>query len=359
MTKQIFNKDNTGYLTNEYPIFLGAPLGLFDTVNVAYPELEDLYQLQISQMWNEFEVDLTQDRMDMQRLPKEVVELMTFTISYQYLIDTVAAKSITSHIIQHCTNSEAEGMFTVQALFEVIHARTYSHIVKQTFIDPNTLIKQTYENSEVLKRALSPITVFNDLANLAADADDESKRRAIIKAMAALMSLEAISFMASFAVTFAIAETGAFQGIGKLVGLICRDEILHARMDYAVFKVLMRDEKWKKSFDAIKHQLKDVLDAAVKQENDFADYLFSDGRQIVGLNARLLKEYVQHLSGPIYDIMGFKTSFEKVLVNPLPYMNKHIDSSEIQAAAQEIQITNYRIGAIVDDTEGATFDEIY
>lgn len=359
MTKSVFNPDNQGYLTNEYPIFLGEPLGLFDTINLVYPELEDLYQLQISQIWNEFETDLTQDRMDMTRMPKEVVDLMVFTLSYQYLIDTVAAKSITSHIIQHCTNSEAEGMFTVQAMFEVIHARTYGHIVKQTFIDPNQLIKQTYENSEVLKRAMSPITVFNDLANLAQDADNETKRRAIIKAIAALMALEAVSFMASFAVTFGIAETGVFQGISKLVGLICRDEILHARMDYAVFKILMKDPVWKTSFDAIKHEVKSVLDAAVKQEKDFADYLFSDGRQLVGLNASLLKDEVNYLAGPIYDIMGFTPDFERVKVNPLPYMNKYIDSSEIQAAAQEIQITNYRIGAILDDTDGLTFDEVY
>jgi ribonucleoside-diphosphate reductase beta chain len=77
------------------------------------------------------------------------------------------------------------------------------------------------------------------------------------------------------------------------------------------------------------------------------------------LNASLLKDEVNYLAGPIYDIMGFTPDIERVKVNPLPYMNKYIDSSEIQAAAQEIQITNYRIGAIVDDTDGITFDEIY
>src|SRR5690606_28653323 len=128
--KTVFNKDNVGFETNSYPIFLGDTLGVFDTVNIVYPELEQLYQQQMSQMWNEFEVDLTQDKMDMLNCPKDVVDLMVFTISWQYLIDSVAAKSITSLIIQYCTNSEAEGLFTAQALFEVIHARTYSHIVK-------------------------------------------------------------------------------------------------------------------------------------------------------------------------------------------------------------------------------------
>ena len=36
-------------------------------------------------------------------------------------------------------------------------------------------------------------------------------------------------------------------------------------------------------------------------------------------------------------------------VNPLPYMESYIDSSKVQAAAQEIQLTNYNIGVISDD----------
>lgn len=356
--KSVFNKDNVGYLTNEYPIFLGDTLGLFDTINIKYPELEDLYQLQISQIWNEYEVDLTQDKMDMSRLPKDVVDLMVFTISWQYLIDTVAAKSITSLIIQHCTNSEAEGLFTAQAMFEIIHARTYSHIVKQTFLNPNDLIKQTYDNAHVLMRAEGAIKVFDALANLPLDADDETKRRALIKAIAALMCLEAISFMASFAVTFGIAETNVFQGISKLVGLICRDEILHARMDHAVFSILMKDPVWKASYNAIKHEIVDVVNLAVEQEDAFSDYLFSDGRQLVGLNAVLIKEYVRYLAHPIYSILEVEAPFAKVVDNPLPYMNKYVDSSEIQSAAQEIQLTAYRVGAIVDDTDELNFDDI-
>ena len=353
--KTVFNEENVGHVTNEYPIFLGAELGLFDTVNIKYPELEQLYQIQLSQMWNEYEVDLTQDKMDMLRMPKEVVDLMVFTISWQYLIDSVAAKSITSLLIQYCTNSEAEGLLTLQALFEVIHARTYSHIVKQTFVDPNQMIRDTYKNSQVLLRSRNTIKVFNELANLPADADEETKRRAILKVIAVLMGLEAISFMASFAVTFAIAETDCFQGIANLVRLICRDEMLHARMDFAILSILRRSEVWEKSFQAIKHEIKEVFDLTVERELSWTDYLFGDGRQIVGLNATVLKEFVYYLSAPVYSTIGEKSPWPVVKENPLSYMEKFINSSGVQSAAQEIQITNYNTGAIIDDTDDIDF----
>lgn len=355
--KTVFNKDNVGFETNHYPIFLGDTLGVFDTVNIAYPELEQLYQAQMSQIWNEFEVDLSQDKMDMLSCPKDVVDLMVFTISWQYLIDSVAAKSITSLIIQYCTNSEAEGLFTAQALFEVIHARTYSHIVKQTFLNPNDMIKQTYQNTEVLRRARNAITVFDGLANLPANASDEDKRRALLRVVVALMALEAISFMASFAVTFGIAETDVFQGIAKLVGLICRDEILHARMDHAILTILRRDPVWEASFQAIKHEFKAILDQVVQQELDFADYLFSEGRQLVGLNAPILKDEIYYLAAPIYKIIECECTLPVVTEEPLTYMNKWIDTSEIQAAAQEIQLTAYKIGAIIDDTNDLDLEQ--
>lgn len=346
----VFNKENKGYITKQYPLFLGDDLGLFDTVNIAYPAIEELYQKQMSQIWNELEIDLTQDRMDMQRLPKEVVDLMVKTISWQYLADSVAAKSIAGLLIPYCTNSELEGMLTAQSLFECIHSRSYSHIVKQTFVDPNVLIEQVYNDVGVLQRSEAIVAAFNELESLPKTATRKEKQVALVKAFTALFALEAIAFMSSFAVTFAIAETDVFQGIGAMVALICRDEVLHTRMDYTVLDSLTKDPEWVAVIKEVLPQVKEILDAVVKQEVMWADYLFSEGRQVIGLNATLLKEYTLHMAKPVYDAMGAEFDFEVVKENPLPYMDKYIDPSQMQSAAQEINITSYNIGAIVNDT---------
>lgn len=348
----VFNPNNKGFITKQYPLFLGDDLGLFDSINVAYPEIEKLYQQQMSQIWNEMEIDLTQDRMDMQRLPKEVVDLMVKTISWQHLADSVAAKSIAGLLIPYCTNSELESMLTAQSLFEIIHSKSYSHIVKQTFVDPNKMLEQTYNDVGVLQRSEAIVAAFNALESLSKNASREGKMEALIKTFTALFALEAIAFMSSFAVTFAISETDVFQGIGALVALICRDEVVHTRMDYTVLDCLLRDDEWKAKFVELKPQLKEILDAVVEQELQWANYLFSEGRQVVGLNASLLQEYTQHMALPVYEFMGLDFKFEKIKENPLPYMEKYIDPSQMQSAAQEIQITSYNIGAIVNDTDG-------
>lgn len=354
----VFNSNNTGHLTQKYPLFLGEDLGLFDTINVSYPELENLYQKQVSQIWNENEVSLAQDKLDMMNVPSEISDLMVKTISWQHLADSVASKSITGLLMRHVTNSELEGLLNAWGFFETIHARTYSHIVKQTMVDPARMLSDTYGNVATLIRSEAIVKAFDTLEKTPHDAPKDEKRQAIAMAFAALFALEAIAFMSSFAVTFAITETGAFQGIGQLVTLIARDEVLHTRMDYAILDILKEDPEWAKVFSEKRAEIKAILDSVVKQELSWADYLFSEGRQVIGLTKELLQDYTLYMARPVYETLGIDFEHEIIVENPCSYMDKYIDSSKIQVAPQELQITSYKIGSVKDDTDDISFDDL-
>lgn len=346
----VFNERNKGYETKKYPLFLGDDLGLFDTVNIAYPILEDLYQKQVSQIWNETEISLDQDKQDMLTLPHDTVDLMVKTISWQHLADSVASKSISGLLMRYVSNSELEGLLNTWSFFETIHARAYSHIIKQTFVDPNQLLRDTYNSVQTIIRSEAIVKAFNALESLPVDASTEEKRKAIAMAFVALFALEAIAFMSSFAVTFAITETGAFQGIGQEVTLIARDEVLHTRMDYAILSILKQDPAWVKVFVENRDAIKAILDAVTMQELNWSEYLFSEGRQVIGLTSTLLKEYTLYMAKPVYDALGADFQFEVIERNPCSYMDKYIDSSKVQVAPQELQITSYKVGAVKDDT---------
>jgi ribonucleoside-diphosphate reductase beta chain len=346
-----FNKNNTGH-TKGYPLFLGDDLGIIDTINVQYPELEELYQLQVSQQWNEFEVDLTQDRMDMLTVPKGTTELMKTTIMWQTAADSMAAKSILESLGKYITNSECLNLATIWSFFEVIHARTYSHIIKQTFAEPNDMIEELYNNVAVNDRLEVIRQTFENIDNMPENASDFTKRCLILETLTAILGLESIAFMCSFAVTFGITETDVFQGIGQLVKLICRDEVLHTRMAFAILKILFNDPEWQEAITATIPSRQAILDSMVQQEMAFAVSLFSDDRKVIGLNAQLLKDYAVYMAKPVYQSQKLTFGLaiiSNVSANPLPYMESYIDSSKVQAAAQEIQLTNYNIGVIADD----------
>lgn len=341
--KTVFNVENTGHDSGDYPLFLGEDLGFADTINRPYPFLDDLFQEQMAQIWNEFEVDISQDRQDMLNAPKPVVDTMVKTIMWQHLADSIASRSITGILLDHVSNSDLENWYNAVALFESIHARTYSHIIKQTFVDPNEALRQGYKDMEVIARSNVLRDAFDDLGNLPLDAPVDEKREKLYVALAALFMLEAVNFMASFAITFGIAELGYFQGISQLVVLIARDEILHAKGGRQILTTEFR--KNRSVYEKVQPRIEEVFNAIIKQEMEWTDHLFSDGREIRGLSAQDIKDYVKFRAASVAKV--FDVDLGNVPdKNPLPYMDKYLDSSKVQIAAQEMQLTSYLLNSV-------------
>lgn len=349
--KTVFNADNVGHETGEYPLFLGDQLGFLDTINTPYPVLDELYQAQLSQIWNEFEIDLTQDRQDMINARPEVVDLMVKTILWQHLADSIASRSITGILMDYVSNSDLESWYNCVALFETIHARSYSLIIKQTFNNPNEALKNGYEDLQVIQRSDILRDAFDGLGNLPFDAPREEKEEKLYIAIAALYMLESLNFMASFAITFGIVETGIMQGIGQIVSLICRDELLHARGGREVLNIeFKRNPELAKR---LRPHFQKMFDAIVSTELEWTDYLFSQGRQVIGLNPELIKKYVLFMAQPVANTLGLVT--EKIETTPLPYMETYIDSSKVQVAAQELQLTSYLVNSVSPLTDQDEF----
>jgi ribonucleoside-diphosphate reductase beta chain len=158
----------------------------------------------------------------------------------------------------------------------------------------------------------------------------------------ALYLLESINFMASFAVTFAVAELGIFQGIAQNVKLICRDEMLHGRGGGKILSILKR--LWPETWAEIQPLAAKMLHSVVEDEKQWSSHLFSEGRQLVGLNKPLLDRYVEHVAYPV--AVELEVPWEETAL-PIPYMLTYIDSSKVQTAAQEMQLTSYLVNSLV------------
>lgn len=334
----VFNPNNTGHLTGKYPLFLGEELGFSDNINNPYPVLEELYDQQMAQIWNHAEIDLTQDRQDMLSAPPEMVDLVVQNILWQTLADSVASRAIGGVVSKYISNSALQDLYNAIILFESIHAKTYLHIIRQTLTDPNEALKKGYANLAVIKRSNLLVDTFNNLANCN---DEEQLQKLVLFCVVALYLLEAGSFMNSFAVTFAVAERGYFQGIGQDVRLICRDEMLHAKAGATILNILKAQQP--KLWQELLPTVVQMVDSVRQDEKAWAAHLFSEGRQLVGLNENLLNQYADHRFSIIEQSLGLRTD---VLPLPLPYMLNWMDSGKVQVAAQEMQLTAYLVNSV-------------
>lgn len=251
----VFNYENTQRHEGHYPLFLGQQPALHDSINTTYPQIFKLYKKLKSVDWDEGEVDLQQSRFDFENCPKNQYEVMVKTLAYQWELDSIASRSIAPLLAPFVSNSEYWAAISYVSQNEVLHSLTYSEIGRQCFKNPEVLFAEV-ERNEVTERGYDFGIVFKELEQLGAkynlglvDKSDPIVKETIAKTLVALYALEGISFMASFACTFALAQQDLFIGVAKLVQKIMIDECMVASHQ------LLTPTGWKNIPDVTKEDL--------------------------------------------------------------------------------------------------------
>lgn len=359
--RTVFNTNNSGHKSGKYPIFLGPPLGLHDTIRIAYPELEDLYLTQRSLVWTEDEINLEQSRMDMIPLGKggktrpEEIDILTKAVSYLWEADSIASRSVISIFSPFLSNSEATAMMTEQTRFEVIHAKTYSEIVRQCAMDKDKIIEDTIKNEEILNRTDIIIKAFDDLIYYGAQYNlgnktisMETYREVVLTGVMALYLLERVQFMSSFAVVFGLAEHDKFKGIADLVRWVARDELVHAKMMSTIINILKRYDDWNSTYERLIPKFQAMTKEVVEREFQWNKYLFSEGRNMIGLNPEILDAWVKYCAVDLCNNINLAHDYGGV-ENPIPWVNNWLEFDKVQNANQESDNTNYRTNSISND----------
>lgn len=355
--RNLFNLENNNNNTGRYPLFLGEDLGLMDDAHITYPEIDNLLLKLIARRWSWDEFSLSKDAVDFSSpaLANEV-DIMVKNLSFQLAADSLASRSIYDLLGAFCTNSELQGLLQEWSQNEYVHARAYSYINRAVFKDANSLIEEVKSSQQIIRRATTLTKVFKKTYEMACQyglgliEDEFELKKQIILTIGTLLTLERISFIGSFAATFALVDTTQkFDGVGKTVQLIALDEKLHGEFDETLLTICLKDPTFDGVYEAVKPELQKIFDEVMDNEFYWADYLFSEGRKIVGLNSGLVKEYVCYLAKPEFDFLGLDYKYDNVTENPLPWMDDWLNPDKIQIAGQEAPTNNYQVQSISND----------
>ncbi len=90
------------------------------------------------------------------------------------------------------------------------------------------------------------------------------------------------------------------------------------------------------------------------EEKEWATYLFKLG-PVIGLNANILRDFVDYTAVDALKQIGIKYNNPAPRSTPIPWFNKHSDTSKKQTALQESESTNYVIGVM---GEGIDYDAL-
>jgi len=361
MTDSIFNYDKTDY---ERPqLFFGQKPGLHDTIHKAYPAIWELYKTQCSLNWSEDEFNYSSCNADFKSASKSVYDMMIKTLAWQFEADSVASRSIAPVLAPFITSSELWAAWLKISEIEVIHGSGYSEIIRNSFDDPSVVFDELLAVEEAHSRLSRVVEVFAEGYDLShryalglADASQENYNT-LIKMIVALYCMERIQFMASFAVTFAICDTGMFQPIGKCIQKIAQDELeVHAELDRVVLELEFRTERGRTALDQISDDLRLLVEEVIDSELEWVDYLFSEGRELVGMTPDRLKSWTLYCAKDVYATLGVESKYDLPEVNPLRFMEKWLNISKTQASPQEQDIAAYKVGILRRTDSDTVFD---
>jgi len=189
--------------------------------------------------------------------------------------------------------------------------------------------------------------------------NDQATYNRIFMMVVALFCMERVQFMASFAVTFAICDTGRFQPIAKATQKIAQDELeIHAELDRAVLLNELATERGQTAFREQREAIEALVAEVIDSELAWIDYLFSEGRELVGMNAERLAAWTLYGAKDVCQTLGLVLPrHDFPAVNPLKYMEKWLNISKTQASPQEQDIAAYKVGVMRRTDAGVTFDD--
>ena len=367
--------NTTSVDVKKQPMFFGAPLGLQRYDNYKYPIFDKLTQQQLGYFWRPEEVSLQKDRSDYQTLTPEQKHIFTSNLKYQVMLDSVQGRGPGMAFIPYCSLPELESAMTVWEMMEMIHSRSYTHIIKNVYPDPSEVFDTILEDRKILDRASTVTAAYNDLIDAAqkygtgnmwkSDWKDSPSatwerydlKRKLYRAVVNVNILEGIRFYVSFACSFAFGELKLMEGSAKIISLIARDENQHLVLTQNIIKNWHQgdDPDMVKIAEEERDNVIQMYKDAVAEERSWAEYLFKDG-SMIGLNDKLLTQYVEWTANRRLKAIGFDPIYDiPAKNNPLPWTQYWLNSKGQQNAPQETEIESYVIGGIKQDVESNTF----
>jgi len=333
--------------------------------------------------WSKNEIDLSKEKVDFDSLTEAGKHIFEKGLKFAIALDSCAGRGPLELFNNSgiSNNPEWELYLTNHQNNELLHSESYTEMVRAIFNDVDLFIDSIIQDDFVQKRAESILGAFKGAtttldhhqANITCidhgiaipmlpfpGTNDAELRKAIYKSAMVLNMFEGIRFFATFVTAWSFSEQPVklFAGSSNIFKLIARDEMIHLDVFQKVLKMLRTDteEGFVEVAASMEDEMYTLFEVAYKEEEDWVDHLFSKGSPLIGMNAAILKEYMDYIFAIRMTNIGMEPSRLglSIKTNPLPWVDNYLDSSHIKSAPQEIESVNYV--AAIDSSLDEDFD---
>ena len=348
-------KTKTDYLNRKMFLDPAGPVTIQRFEEVKYKKIADFEATARGFFWQPEEISLTKDSNDFKDASDAIKHIFTSNLLRQTALDSLQGRGPSQIFMPVISLPELEALVYNWTFFETnIHSKSYSHIIRNIYNVPKDVFNTIHDTQEIIDMASSVGQYYEDLhqincrKQLGEKINERTHIRAIYMALHASYALEAFRFMVSFATSLAMVENKIFMGNGNIIQLILQDEILHKGWTaYLINQVVKEDARFAEIKAECEQEVYNLYMDVIREEKQWADYLFNKG-PVIGLNANILKDFVDYTAVSALKDIGIKYNNPAPKSTPIPWFNKHVNTSNKQTALQESESTNYVIGVMSD-----------
>ena len=349
----------TDYLSRKMFLDPAGPVTIQRFEEVKYSKIAKFEETARGFFWQPEEISLSKDATDFKDASDAVKHIFTSNLLRQTALDSLQGRGPTQVFMPVVSLPELEALLYNWTFFETnIHSKSYSHIIRNIYNVPKDVFNTIHDTQEIIDMASSVGNYYEKLHQLncfkeisPGTVSEESHIKAIWMALHASYALEAFRFMVSFATSLAMVENKIFIGNGNIISLILQDELLHKGWTaYIINQVIKEDSRFAAAKAECEAEVYQLYVDVIREEKAWADYLFNKG-PVIGLNAAVLKDFVDYTAVAALKEIGIKYQSNAPKSTPIPWFNKHVDTSKKQTALQENESTNYVIGVMSDSID--------
>ena len=256
--------------------------------------------------------------------------------------ESLVANNIILAIFRHITNAECRQYLLRQAYEEAVHTHTFHYIVESLGLDEREVFN--------MYREVPAITAKDDFemeitaAILRPDfttATESGARTLLDNLIGYYIIMEGLFFYSGFAMMLSLHRRNLMTGIGEQFQYILRDETVHLNFGIDLVNGIKEEhpELWSEAFQA---RVRERIAQAVELEVAYARDVLPDG--ILGLNAGMFRDYVQHIADRRLERIGLAAAYHSQ--NPFPWMSETIDLGK-EKNFFESRVTEYQSSAVL------------
>lgn len=285
--------------------------GRFTLFPIKNQEIWKMYKKQISSFWTPEEIDLSKDKTDWEKITEEEQFFISRILAFFVSADGIVGENLAKRFYSEIEIPEIRCFYGFQLAMENIHAETYS-LLLDTFVKNDSekdFLFQSLQTIETIrKKALWTLKWIESNSSF-------------IERLIAFAIVEGVFFSGSFCSIFWFKKRGLFPGLSYSNELISRDESLHCEFACLLYKLITTNRLQLNTIADMSHgiqeeTIREMITQAVEIEKEFIDFILP--KQIMDMNAGLMKEYIEFVSDRLLLNLGFQKVFNSK--NPFEWM---------------------------------------